>query len=260
MDFSKAKDAGLNMQRGEYKNIFLNEGDHFFYVANHKLVLQLLENFLPIQKKELNILDAGCGTGLLAKKLERFGSVKGIDVSPEAVEFSSQRGINAKIGSVNKLTFDDNSFDVVVSIDVIYHNQVDDIVALKEFKRVLKPGGILILRVPAISWLLSAHDKYVLTRERYNFRGLKEKLRSVGFRVDKLSYINTTLFIPALLKVLQEKIITNKNSGSVIHKVPCVVNYLLIKILSFEGFLLNYINLPIGIGLVALGTKPSLHK
>lgn len=259
MEIGPKVDESLIMQKDEYKNIFLNEGKHFYYVANHNLITQFLRKFLP-NLENIKILDAGCGTGLLAKKLEKFGYVEGIDIALEAVELSKKRGIKAKIGSVNKLPFKDNNFDVVISMDVLYHNEVNDLAALEEFQRVLKPGGILILRVPAISWLFSLHDKHVYTRERYNAEGFKEKLIKAGFEVHKLSYINTILFLPALLKVIKEKIFINKNPHSIIQDVPSILNDLLIKLLSVENSLLNYINFPIGIGLLSVSSKPHLHK
>lgn len=79
------------MNISEYRNIFENEETHFFYRANHEIFISLLDQYLPKHKK-LKILDAGCGTGLFAKKLEKYGVVTGADISSEAIKFSKKRG------------------------------------------------------------------------------------------------------------------------------------------------------------------------
>ena len=110
------------MQVSEYKNIFLNESTHFYYIGTHNTILYLVKIYLP-KKKNPKILDAGCGTGLLMKKIGKIGRVWGVDISPEAIKFTKRRGIkNTIISSVEKLPFQDNVFDIVVSVDVLYHN------------------------------------------------------------------------------------------------------------------------------------------
>src|SRR3989344_4672699 len=130
------------MEKTEYKNIFDNEGTHFYYVGTHKAVITLLNSYLKSKRNNL-ILDAGCGTGLLIKKLSTFGEVWGIDTSSEALKLAKKNNITKiKKASVEKIPFKDNYFDAIVSIDVLYHREVkSDIAALIEFKRVLKPGG-----------------------------------------------------------------------------------------------------------------------
>lgn len=242
------------MEKQEYLNIYQNENKHFFYRANHELFLSHVTSFASGRPQDLNILDAGCGTGLLTKKLKKFGRVVGVDISSDALRFSRKRGINVRKASVDKLPFKDSSFDLIVSMDVIYHNSVNDKKALREFFRVLKPGGILILRVPANKWLYSQHDKHVHTRHRYSKKELIGKLKKAGFKVDKISYINSTLFIPALLKVMVEKMQKTSSSSS-ISKINPTINGILFSLLSIENFLLKFTNLPFGIGLVGVARK-----
>ena len=91
------------MQVSEYENIYKNEGSHFFYVGNHFVILNLVRQYA--NGVSHNILDAGCGTGLLAKKLQLFGSVTGVDISPEAIKYAKKRGVNARLASIAKLPF-----------------------------------------------------------------------------------------------------------------------------------------------------------
>lgn len=242
------------MEIKEYRNIYKNEGSHFFYRASHDIIASLIDRYLE-RKKEASVLDAGCGTGLLAKKLETYGRVTAIDYSLEAIKFAKKRGVNVKKRTVTDTLFADNSFDLITCIDVIYHESIkNDLLALKEFFRILKPGGILILRVPAFNFLYSAHDKYVGTRNRYSKRDLMRKLKKIGFKIKKISYINMLLFFPALFKALLDKFNPKKNKSGVSTIVE-PINSFLIFLLSLEIFLLKFINLPLGIGVIAVGEK-----
>jgi ubiquinone/menaquinone biosynthesis C-methylase UbiE len=154
------------MDKAEYENIYRNEESHFYYVSLHKLVLTFLKRYK--HGRNLSILDAGCGTGRLAQLMQRNGSVSAVDASNEAIRFAKMRGIMPLRASVMELPFKNNSFDVVTSIDVIYHKGVtDDRKALQEMYRVLKKGGILIIRVQANPWLSLSHDRHVHGVRRY---------------------------------------------------------------------------------------------
>ncbi len=240
------------MQVSEYENIYKSEGSHFFYVANHKIILALVKKYLRTPHANAKILDAGCGTGLLTKKLEKFGAVCGIDISPEAVKFARKRKLNIMQASVNKIPFKNNHFDLVVSMDVIYHKQVNDSKALKEFFRILKPGGILVARVPANKWLHLKHDEYVHTRERYSKEELLRKLKNAGFEVLRLSYANMSLLPFAFMKQIEEHFI-NKISTSGVKKTSNIFNNVLKFTMSVENLLLlRNINLPFGLGMIAV--------
>lgn len=243
------------MNISEYKNIFDNEVSHFFYDGNHKIILSLLKQYIG-NRRGIKILDAGCGTGLLAKKLKGFGDVWAVDLSEEAIKFARKRGVNAQKASVTKLPFKDGFFDAVTCIDVIYHNWVRDTKALAEFLRILRPGGILILRVPAHKWLYSSHDRHVYTRERYNKSDLRVRLTKAGFLVEKTSFVNMILFPLSSARVFLEKLRGEKATVSGVVGTPALLNLLLTNLISLESFLLRFFNLPFGIGLVAVGRKP----
>lgn len=246
------------MEQQEYKNIFENEESHFFYVANHKILLTLLERYLNKhpQHKKVKILDAGCGTGLLAKRLQQYGKVYGVDMSKYALAFSKKRNVDITGSSIVHLPFKKNKFGVIMVIDVLYHKKIrDDISALKELYRVLTPGGVLILRVAAYKWLKLSHDLYVHTRERYNKQELEDKLKSIGFIVDKISFVNFSLLPFTIIKHLIEKIEPHKKPASSIHKVPWLINKVLTVLLSLESGIILRSSLPIGLGLIAVCTK-----
>jgi ubiquinone/menaquinone biosynthesis C-methylase UbiE len=244
------------MQVQEYKNIYSNESSHFFYVANHTIIISLLKKYLSIARKPTKILDAGCGTGLLAKKLKMYGQVVGVDISPEALKYAKKRGIKVIKGSVDNLPFTNNSFDVITCMDVIYHKQVNDKNALHEFFRVLSPGGILILRVPANNWLKLKHDRHVHSRQRYSKKEINRKIQDAGFTIKKLSYINSPLLPFAILNHFKEKVLRESDSSS-IGELPKPINKFITYILLMELNFLAKFNIPFGLGVIVVAQKPT---
>lgn len=242
------------MEISEYQNIYNLENSHFFYVGTHDLVMRLLRLYKSAGK--CKILDAGCGTGLLLQKLNQSADAMGIDISSEALSYAKKRGLKKVYkASIEKIPFKSNNFDVIVSIDVLYHKQVNnDLKALKEFYRLLKPGGILILRVPAFNWLSGKHDRLVQTKRRYTKERLNNKLVDVGFYVRKLSYSNM-FFLPIVFLKRKLESFYSPGISSDIQDLPPLLNRLFLLIQKFETKLLSDINLPFGISVVAVAQK-----
>lgn len=242
------------MEKIEYKNIFENEERHFFYVSTHRLVVDLVGKWG--KKRNPKILDAGCGTGGLVLKLASLGNVSAIDASPEAIRFAKKRGIAAKLSSIERIPFPDRTFDVVTCIDVIYHKQVrDDVGALSEIRRVIKPGGVLILRVPANRYLMSAHDRHVHTARRYGRGELAGKIQAAGLSIKQISYVHSPILFGSLIKIFIEKI-TDKADHSAVGGISPFLNKFLTAGLNLEGALISYgVSLPVGQGLIAVATR-----
>ena len=161
-----------------------------------------------------------------------------------------------KKASVTYLPFRSNYFDIITCVDVIYHKRVkSDKKALSELFRVLKPSGILVIRVPAHNWLRRSCDLQVHTRERYSVPTLKKKLGQVGFRVKKISYVNMFLFLPAFLSFVVEKMARSKAHSSPLMRLPKVLNSFVAYLLSTELPFINTVGLPFGVGVVAVCRK-----
>src|SRR5688500_797415 len=165
----------------------------WWYVGMRRIAEALLDGRL---QPGLRILDAGAGTGGNLRWLGRFGVAFGIDLAEEATRFCRERQLSTVArASVTNLPYPDSTFDLVTSFDVIYHLGVaDDVAALREASRVLKPGGTLLVRVPALDVLRSEHDAAVHTRQRYTVGELARKVESAGLTVQRASYANTVLF------------------------------------------------------------------
>lgn len=253
------------MEISEYHNIFHQEKSHFFYLGTQDLVLNLLGIYFPAKRgnnsgKKITILDAGCGSGLLSLMMEKIGQVTGIDISKEAIALTKKRGLKKVYkSSIETIPFKDNSFDVIVCIDVLYHQKVEsDIKALKEFRRLLKPGGIVIVRVPAFAWLGGKHDQLVQTKRRYNRSELDYKLAKAGLNLKKISYSNMFLLPVVFLKRKLENHLPSFFGPSDVFRLPFFLNKFFTIMIKLENRLQNFTDLPLGVSVVAVAEKPKI--
>lgn len=236
------------MNTEEYKKMFKLETTHWWFLAKQK--------FISIVFPKINhpkILDIGAGTGGTTQFLQHYGLVTGLEVNQTAIDFARKRGLKIIKGSAAKLPFNKNIFDVVCFFDVLYHQQINDVQALKEAYRILKPGGYLIVTDCAFEFLRGPHDKAVKARERYIRGELVAKIEKVGFVVQKASYIFWLVFPLTIIKRLIDRYrakFTNKKVFSDTEAVPKTINSILLTICNFEAKLLKYLNLPWGSSII----------
>ncbi len=238
--------------------MFKAEDSHWWYFGMERITRGLLDAYLVAgtAPQGLQILDAGCGTGAVMKYLSPYGRVTGFDFSAEALRFSRQRGLTRLAqASVAGMPFRDRQFDLVVSFDVICDVGVDDETALLECLRVLKPGGLLLLRLPAYRWLRGSHDRAVHNRHRYTRGELAAKLQRCGLEPVHLSYANTLLFPLAVLKRLSERVLRVDQATSDLALDPGPFNRVLRAVLSAEAPAIRSIGLPFGLTVVGLARR-----
>ena len=156
-------------------------------------------------------------------------------------------------GSVEALPFASASFDVLTSFEVVYHLGVgNDACAFEEFRRVLKPGGLLLLRLPAHDWLRGEHDRLVHTRHRYTPGEVRSKLAAAGFGVEILTWANTVLFPPAVAKRLMERGAT-ADAEPDLWQPPGPVNAVLESAIAIEALAIpRRLPLPFGLSVLAV--------
>ena len=214
----------------------------------------LLGTYL-VKKSGNEILDAGCGTGAAFSYLSRFGNVTGVDISDEALKFARTLG-RVKKSDIIDMPFSENSFEAVICLDVLYHRWVGDYKkALREFWRVLRPGGILFIREPAYNWMRGSHDKVDFTKHRFNKAEIEHEIIQAGFRIKKITYANFLLFPFVLLKRIPQMLIPTHRAVSDMQSVPPFVDRLLFTILRFEAKLMSWVSLPWGSSLLCVGQK-----
>jgi len=242
-----------------YQDFYNLEEKHWWFVARNKIGLSLLDKYLP-NKKQLEIVDVGCGTGSVLKKLERYGHATGIDISEEAIKFCKLRGCRDvyKVKEKEGLPFKDNTFDLITALDIIEHVD-DDCAALAEYYRIIRKGGILLVTVPAYEFLWGPHDEVNDHKRRYIARGLRNKVEEAGFTVRKMSYFDTFLFPFFVLVRTGHRVSKMINSSykprSDLKMRRPWINYLLKTTFSLEDPLLKKLNFPYGASLLCVAKK-----
>lgn len=242
----------------EYRIMYNLENIFWWHVGMRKICFALLEKFYNKNLDKLKILDAGCGTGIMLGHFADYGLPVGIDISKDALYFTHLRGYRRILcASVTDLPFANNSFDFISVLDVIYHLQVkDDSRALKEFHRVLKKESRIILRVPAYNFLKSKHDEAIHTRHRYTRDELKIKMEEAGFKVEKITYINTVLFpLMAMIRIMRRIVKSRNPPNSDVKPLSRLFNRLFIIILTIEAKLLKNIDFPFGLSIICIARK-----
>ncbi len=245
------------MDPTEYRTIYAVEDRHWWYTGMRRITLALLDEAYG-GRAGLDILEAGSGTGSGMDYLARFGRVTGIDISPLALGFCRERGLR-RLGqaSVTALPFAPAAFDLVTSFDVLYHRAVGDYRdALREFHRVLRPGGRVLLRLPAYDRLRGRHDEVIHTARRFSAGELSNSLCEAGFEVERITYANTLLFPPAVAKRLLEPLLPPPPPGrSDVSPNPPWLDAALSAVLGAEAAWLRRRDLPFGLTVVGLGVK-----
>ena len=244
------------MDKAQYAIMYRIEDTHWWYAGMRSITDALLRT-CRADRRWGDVLDAGCGTGGTLCRLPESARGVGIDFSPDALELCRERGLTRLArASVEHVPFADSSFDIVVSSDVVYHTGVsDDVAALREFCRVLRPGGIAVVRVPAYDWLRSAHDAAVHTRHRYTRTELRGKLAAAGFEVVRVTYANSLLFPLALVKRLLEGRLIRASSE--LQSSSWLLQMLGSIALGIEARLVSRADLPWGLSVIDVGRKPA---
>lgn len=231
------------------------EDNHWWFVAKRHFISQVIP-----KSKNLKILDVGAGTGGTTKFLKRYGKVVGLEPNQLARDLARKKGIKLLSGSAEKLSFEAKSFDLICLFDVLYHKGVkNDLKALKEAGRILRPRGHLIITDSALELLRGPHDVALHARKRYTKKELTQKVEAAGFRVEKASYIFFFVFPVTLVKRLLSKLAAKSNARlyeSDVKKLPYFLNRLLINICALEARLLKLIDFPWGSSVIVRARKP----
>ncbi|HEX9189167.1 MAG TPA: class I SAM-dependent methyltransferase [Vicinamibacteria bacterium] len=245
------------MKPAEYRRMYEAEESQWWYAGQRAIATALLGPALPVGPGAgARLLDAGCGTGFNLTALSRLGAATGIDLAPEALAFCRERGVRAVRASLLSLPFASRTFDAVTSFDVLYHAWVtDDRAAVAEMARVVRPGGVLLVRVPALRALWGAHDVEVQSRHRYTRGELVARLEGCGLRVERATYCNSLLFPLLLARRTLDRLL--RRAGSDVGFLPAPLEWAFRKALLAEAALVRRgLSFPIGASVVALARKP----
>ncbi|OGC50268.1 hypothetical protein A2716_03605 [candidate division WWE3 bacterium RIFCSPHIGHO2_01_FULL_40_23] len=251
------------MELVEYHKLSKLEETYWWHRGKLFLVDSLVKHLFP-QKRGLEIMEIGCGTGHITKHLSKFGKVTGIEISKEAASHCIEKGIrNVLNKDVNEMRIPksfEKRFDLILALDVLEHIQ-DDTKTMRRTYKMLKPGGFFLVNVPAHKFLWSEHDEALHHKRRYSTTEILKKLTDNDFEIIKKSFFVSTFF-PAILAF---RTFTNIFTKSTYPKtsyilLPKPVNDLMTKILELETKVLNFTNLPIGTTITVIARKPTGEK
>jgi SAM-dependent methyltransferase len=228
------------------------EDRHWWYRGRRIVLERVLADLrLPARAR---ILDAGCGSGRNMVEFARHGAVTGVELADASVELARERGAGEVVaGSVLEMPFEADSFDLAASLDVIEHLE-DDLAALRELRRVVAPGGSLLITVPAYQWLWSGHDEVNHHFRRYTRRSLQRVAEQAGWQQVRTTYFNS-LLLPAaiLLRVLDRFNRKTTESSLDLWVPPEPLNWLLERPLSLEAAMIGRGGrIPAGLSLLAV--------
>ncbi len=242
------------------------EDRHWWFATRTRTILALLDKYMGAGKDGRQVLDVGAGAGNMMHHLAQYGAVVGLEYNPKPIPVAQQRGFDVRQGSATDLPFAEASFDLVALLDTVEHIP-DETAVLRETLRVTKPGGWLIITVPALMWLWSQNDVVNLHQRRYTAPEMRRKLQAAGWGVPFCSY-NFTLIFPLSAGLIlgrrwlgKEPDMASPHFDDEAYQVemepaPPWLNALLENLGKIETALLKRTPLPIGTSVIALAQKP----
>lgn len=237
------------MEADAYLEMAATEDRHWWFAGRRRILSSVIVGLnLP---RDAQVLEIGSGTGGNLMMLSRFGQVSAMemDANARAIAMAKTGGrfdIRAGI-CPHAIPFSEQRFDLICMIDVLEHIE-DDVGTLCAIKNHLKPGGRVLISVPAYSWLWSAHDEFLHHKRRYGSGELQQKFDAAGLRLLKLSHFNTILFpLAAAARLIGG---ASKSPGTA--TPPLAINWVLQELYSFERFVLKFVDLPFGLSQVAV--------
>lgn len=235
------------MQEHTYPIMFRVEQSHWWYTGRRKILTEFVEQICrQVTDRRPRILDVGCGTGANLLMLSEYGDAEGVDVAEDALVFCRERGLDkVRLGAGEELPYEDGTFDLVTALDVVEHMD-DDLAGLREMRRVLRPGGRVLLFVPTFMFLWGLQDEVSNHRRRYRLPELRRVLEQAGFEIERTTYANITFFLPILV-MRQLMRLTGIKADSENNINVSALNGVLGRVFGAESWLLRFMNLPFGV-------------
>ncbi|KKR03860.1 MAG: Methyltransferase type 11 [Parcubacteria group bacterium GW2011_GWC2_39_14] len=246
------------MEPQAYKQLVeLQRNRHWWFVGRSSLIRSLLSHHLK-KSNEQTLLDIGCGMGGNAELLQNFGETTGLDPQKQAVETCSKKYDHVILGTVYNIP-KEKKFNAITLLDVLEHI-TDDQETLNTIYEQTKPGGIVLITVPAFPFLWSNHDVLLHHKRRYTKTELKQKTKQAGFEILTISHFMFTTFpfflIFRLCGRVWRKLAKIQTYFDPIFLLPRPLNSFLIKIINLEGKIIKHKPLPFGSSLVCCAQKP----
>jgi SAM-dependent methyltransferase len=243
------------MERDEYHRLQEHEETYWWHVGRRDLLAAMLRRSVPPSSTRLGF-DIGCGTGTNFAWLAPYGRFFGSEVTGELWSEGRPRPARpVAIARGESLPLRSASIGICTFFDVLEHVD-DDVGFLREVRRVLVPGGIVLLSVPAYPFLWSEHDVSLHHKRRYLRRTLQQAVRGSGLGVVRTTYGMSTMFpLIAGWRLLTKPLPRRGPAKTSYVTTPEPINALLTRVLRAEAALLERVDLPFGTSLFCLATK-----
>ena len=240
------------MEREVYEAMAEHDERHWWYRARRQIIAELIRRKVPLPKVA-KLLEIGCGTGHNLPMLGEFGQVEALEVDPIARGMAEKRlgrtVLSSPLPALEGVP--DATYDMVAALDVVEHIP-DDKAALEGISRVLKPGGKLLMTVPAHQWMWSAHDVVNHHQRRYSKRDFKRLVNESPLKLESIGYLNSLLFPLALAQRLASKLTGNEDANLAPPAEP--INQVLERVFALERRVIGRIPLPPGLSLFAVAS------
>jgi SAM-dependent methyltransferase len=247
------------MNPAELANIAELEDSFWWYSGMRKILFGLLDPIFAVHRPA-KVLEAGCGTGYMARLLEqRYRTTSyPTDLAWQALEYTQRTGLKRGIqADLTSLPYNSGVFDAAVALDVLVHLRPgSEEAAMGELARVLKTGGLLVLRVAALNILRSRHSQFIREYQRFTRKRLGTLITRHGFEVIRCTYANTILMPLALAKFRIWEPLLGRPPASGIAPIGPRMNTVLARALETEaGWLAAGHNFRFGQSLIAIARK-----
>ena len=230
------------------------ENSHWWFRGRRAIVRTVLDRLGLRPGAE--IVELGCGTGGNLADLARYGRVYAMEPDPWARKVATERGCAMALeGSLpDAIPFAARRFDLAVMTDVLEHVGPDR-EALTAVRALLKPGGHVVITVPAMPMLWSSHDVAHHHLRRYRAADLRAMLIDAGFESPYLTHFNFILLPPIAIARIAERALKRLRGPATIHSMarqPRLFNGILTSVFSAERHVVVRIPMPIGVSILAI--------
>jgi SAM-dependent methyltransferase len=238
------------MERETYDRMAEIDGEHWWFVARRRIVAALIDAHAR-PKPGGRILEVGAGTGSNLALLQRYGKVDAIEPDDGARALATERsGIPIKGGLLpDGVALDDGAYDLIVLLDVLEHIP-DDAGTLRALAPKIARGGRMLVTVPAVPWLWSAHDAAHHHQRRYTADGLTRLFAANGYRIVHATHFNTLLF-PLIVAARAAGKLMRREGGDDAMPPPAI-NALLTAIFRSERHWVGRRSVPFGVSLAVV--------
>ncbi len=241
------------MQLKDLEQMYAVEVDHWWFAGKRMLFKKLLAERLA--RPGLRMLDVGSGTGAVPSDFMRHGWIVATDRSVDAMRFARKRGVKAAaVSDATVLPVAPACMDLVLAFDVIEHVD-DDRGMLAEIARVLRPGGMVAIHVPAWPSLWSRHDEVLQHKRRYTRRSLRRLIEASPLSLEYLGWTSATILAPAFAVRGIERLLGPLSETADIYPAPAPINALLKAVYRAEAAIASTTGLPFGLSLAALAVR-----